>query len=131
MRLSPEKKGVIALTTLAFGFGATTITTRYLSGHFHLFQQLYLSLLAAFVLSLFIFGKNDTFNKLFKLPRRDWFVLLFRALVGYLLAASLYRQSLSLTKISNVAFIQAIPFTAVFGWIIFKERMTAKKMLPL
>lgn len=57
--------------------------------------------------------------------------MLFRVVVGYLLAASLYRQSLILTKISNVTFIQSIPFAGVFGWLLFREKFTLQKMLLL
>lgn len=57
--------------------------------------------------------------------------MFFRVIIGYLLGASLYRESLTLTKISNVTFIQSIPFAAVFGFILFKEKFTFKKLLLL
>ncbi|OGK32115.1 hypothetical protein A3F57_03525 [Candidatus Roizmanbacteria bacterium RIFCSPHIGHO2_12_FULL_36_11] len=126
-----KKKGVGALVLLAFGFGMIAITARYLSFYFTLFQQLYLSVGVAFILSLFIFPKSLSLKRLKKIPQKDWGNMLFRVIIGYLIGAPLYRESLTLTKISNVTFIQSIPFAAVFGFILFKEKFTLKKFLLL
>lgn len=126
-----QQKGVLALILLAFGFGMIAITVRYLSYHYTLFQQLYLSVGVAFIFSLFIFQRSLTLKKLKEIPTKDWGIMLFRVVVGYLLAASLYRQSLTLTKISNVTFIQSIPFAGLFGWLLFREKFTLQKMLWL
>lgn len=126
-----QQKGVLALIVLAFGFGMIAITVRYLSYHYTLFQQLYLSLAVAFIVSLFIFPRTLTFTRLEKVPVKDAAVMILRVVVGYLIGASLYRQSLTLTKISNVTFIQSIPFAGLFGWLFFKEKFTFKKMFFL
>lgn len=124
-------RGILSLIALAFGFGVIAITSRYLSSHFTLFQQLYLSLGVAFIVSLFIFEKTLTIKKLKNISQKDWLIMLFRVVIGYLLGASLYRESLILTKISNVTFIQSIPFGAVYGWLIFKEKFTFPKLFLL
>ena len=124
-------KGIVALVVLTFGFGIIAITARYLSNYFTLFQQLYLSIGIAFILSLFIFPKSLVPMKLKKISLKDWEIMLFRVIIGYALGASLYRKSLTLTKISNVTFIQSLPFAAIFGFIIFKEKVTVKKVLLL
>lgn len=126
-----EKKGIIALVVLAFGFGMIAITARYLSSHFTLYQQLYLSLAVAFVISLFIFPKSLTIARIRSIPRKDWVVMLFRVVIGYVIGAALYRESLTLTKISNVTFIQSIPFAGIFGFLFFREKFTFKKVLFL
>ena len=126
-----NKKGVLALIFLSFGFGMIAITARYMSYFFTLFQQLYLSIGVAFILSLFIFPKTLNLKRIKAIPSKDWGIMLFRVIIGYLLGASLYRESLTLTKITNVTFIQSIPFAAVFGFILFKEKFTFKKLLLL
>ena len=131
MRLSKQSKGVGALVLLAFGFGVIAITARYLSYYYTLFQQLYLSVAIAFVVSLFIFPRTLSLRKIKSIPRRDWKIMFFRVVIGYLLGASLYRQALILTKISNVTFIQSIPFAGVFGFILFKEKFTLQKAMLL
>ena len=128
---SKQQKGVVALVLLAFGFGMIAIAARYLSYHYALFQQIYLSLGAAFIFSLFLFPRSLTLKKIKEIPVRDWGIMFFRVMVGYLLAASLYRQSLTMTKISNVTFVQSIPFAGLFGWLLFKEKFTLQKMLLL
>jgi len=122
-------KGVLALVLLAFGFAVIAITARYLSFHYTLYQQLYLSIGAAFIISLFIFPKSLGLKKLRNIPAVDWKIMISRVFVGYIFAGGLYRSSLTLTKISNVTFIQSIPFAAVFGWILFKEKFTLNKFL--
>lgn len=129
MHVTKHTKGVLALVFLSFGFGLIAITVRYLSGHYTLFQQLYISIGAGFILSFFVFPRSLSFERIKKIPSRDWFIMVFRVVVGYLIAASLYRESLTLTKISNVTFIQSVPFVALFGWFIFKEKFTFKKLL--
>ncbi|MBI4226493.1 DMT family transporter, partial [Candidatus Roizmanbacteria bacterium] len=129
--LDESQKGAMALVLLAFGFGMIAITARYMSSYFTLFQQLYISVGIGFVLSLFLFPKSLNLKKIKTIPRKDWAIMLFRVVIGYLLGASLYRASLTLTKISNVTFIQSIPFAAVFGFILFKEKFTVKKLLLL
>jgi len=124
-------KGVIALVMLAFGFGLTAIITRYMSEYLTVFQQLTVALGSAFLFSMVIFPRSITLHRLRKISRRDWGILLFRVCIGYLLATSLYRASITLTKISNVTFIQSIPFAAIYGWVLFKEKFTIKKFLLL
>ncbi len=123
-----QKKGVLALVVLAFGFAGIAIAVRYLSSFFTLYQQLYLSVGTAFILSVMFFPRTITFRRLVKVPLRDWQIMLGRVIVGYLVGGALYRSSLVLTKISNVTFIQAIPFAAVFGWLLFKEKPTLQKL---
>src|SRR3972149_2679886 len=129
MNLSKRSKGILALILLAFGFGAIAITVRYLSDFYTLYQQLYLTIGAAFIISLFIFPKTLNPQRLKKIPSKDWGIMVFRIVIGYLIGASLYRTALTLTKISNVTFIQSIPFAALFGWLIFKEKFTLPKFL--
>ncbi len=131
MHLSKDNKGVAALILLAFGFGMIAVVVRYLSYEFTLFQQLYLTVGTAFIFSLIIFPKSLSFKRLRSIPSKDWKIMIFRVVIGYLIGASLYRQALTITKISNVTFIQSIPFAGLFGWMLFKEKFTYKKFLLL
>jgi drug/metabolite transporter (DMT)-like permease len=126
-----SSKGVVALVFLSFGFGLIAITVRYLSGYFTLFQQLYLTIGLAFVFSLFIFPRTLSLKRLKQIPIKDWIIIFLRTLAGYTLGTSLYRESLNLAKIANVAFVQSIPFAGLFGWILLKEKFTWKKLTLL
>lgn len=83
---------------------------------------------AGFVLSFVFFRKSIDFKKLQKLPLKEWGLLALRAFSYYLLGVVLYTQALLLTKIANVAFIGAIPMTAILGFIILRERLTLEKI---
>lgn len=126
----PEKaKGVSALVTLALGFALIALFGRYLGGQFTPLQQLYIALGVGFIASLFTFHNSLSWSRLKKIPIRDWLIMLSRVVVGYLIAGTLYRASLNLTKISNVTFIQSIPTGAFIGFLLFKEKMTLSKVL--
>src|SRR3989338_5410057 len=124
-----ERKGVIYLVLLTFNFGLIAILARFLSFYLTLCQQLYLTVGIAFLFGLVIFKKDLHYEKLKKIPFRDWFILAVRAIFGYVLGGLLYREALTLTKISNVTFIQSIPFAAILGFILFGEKLTVKKVL--
>lgn len=125
---TPRQKGILALFILVLGFGLIAISARYMSFYFSLFQQLYLSSGVAFIISLFIFPRTLTWRRIKRIPRRDQVIMLLRIIFGSLLASSLYRESLVLTKISNVTFIQSIPFNAIFGFLLLKEKFNLKKL---
>lgn len=126
--MSNQNKGVVALVILAFNFGLIAVIVRYLNFSLPLFQQLYLTAVTATLFGLIMFYKKIDFKKLKKIPRKDWEILLFRSLAGYVVGTALYRHSITLTKIANVAFLQSIPFVAILGFILFGEKITGKKV---
>lgn len=129
MILSQQNKGVLALVLLSFGFGAIAIIARVLGSQLHLFQQLYLTLGAGMILSLPFSTRILKMDRLTIIPFKDWLIMIFRIVVGYVVGGSLYRESVLLTKISNVVFIQALPFVAIFGWILLKEKFNWQKLI--
>ncbi len=124
-------RGVLALVVLTVGFAAIAISSRFLSFYLTLFQQLYFSVALGFVFSLIIFPRTLTWQKLKNIPLKDILILFFRVVIGYLLAGALYRQAIVITKISNVTFIQSLPFAGIFGWLFFKEKFSFKKLVLL
>jgi drug/metabolite transporter (DMT)-like permease len=128
MTKAEQSKGVLALIFCTLGFAGIAISSRFLSYYTTLFQQLYLSVGLGFLFSFFLFPQTLSFKKIKNIPLKDILIILFRVVIGYLLAGSLYRQAIVLTKISNVTFIQSIPFTAFFGWLLFKEKFSFKKL---
>ncbi len=102
---------------------------RHLNTGFSTFQQVYLRVGVGFLFSLFIFGSGINFKKLIKLPLKEWGILIFRALSYYVLGVGFFTIAINITKYSNVYFIAAMPLIAFFGVLIFKERMTLKKLL--
>jgi len=123
-----RQKGIIALVALAIVYASTGLFIRYLSTGFQLFQQVYLRILAAFLLGLVFFRRDIDFSKLQKISRNEWLLLIFRAFAYYVVGVTLYSQAVLITKYSNVSFISAIPMSAIYGFILLKEKATFGKI---
>ena len=130
-RMTENNKGVASLFLLTFGFGLIAVVVRYLSDFYTQYQQLYLTVGSGFLFSLVVFPLSLKPNRLRSIPTKDWLIMLMRVTFGYLIAGFLYRQSITLTKISNVVFIQGIPFAGIYGWLFFREKFTYKKLALL
>ncbi|EKD67694.1 MAG: Membrane protein [uncultured bacterium] len=129
-RSSDERtKGIIALVLLTLVFASMGLFVRYLNAGFLLFQQVYLRVFAAFILGIVIFNKDLSLEKLKKISVKEWGLFLFRGISGYLFGVTLFSQAILLTKYSSVSFIGALPFTAVFGVFLFKEKLNIQKFL--
>lgn len=130
MKLNEKQKGVAALILLALFFASMGIFARYMEEmSLTLFQQVYLRITAAFLLTFIIFRKKINPKKLLKVPRKDWLILLLRSLTMYVFGVSLFTYGIINAKYSNVSFISALPLTAVFGFLLLKEKLTLKKVL--
>jgi drug/metabolite transporter (DMT)-like permease len=125
--LSEKSRGVIALVFLSFIFASMGVFARYLDvAEFTLFQQTYLRILGAFVLSLALFSKAIDYSKLRSLSGKQWFLIVFRAVTlygGILLISEAFFHA----KYGNVAFAASLPLLPLFGYIFFKERFTTAK----
>ncbi len=124
-----HEKGTIAVVLGAVIYGMLPLVPRYLSTSFDIFQQVYLRLFVAFLLLLIIFRKSISLQKIIKLPVKDKGWIFLRAFLYYFLGVGLYTYAVLITKISNVAFIAAIPMTALFGFFLLRERITLSKAL--
>ena len=127
-KLREERKGVTALVLLTFNFGLIAILAKYLSFHVSLYQQLYLTIGTAFITGILLFRKKLSFGKIISTGKKDLIIIFLRAFFGFVFGSALYRESLTLTKVSNVTFIQSIPFTALLGFALFGEKFTLKKL---
>jgi len=126
---SEHKKGIAALILLSLVFASMGLFARFLQTDFLLLQQVYLRVFAAFVLSVVFFRKDIHLSTIKKISRKEWALLIFRAGTFYLIGVTLFTQAIITTKYSNVSFIGALPFVAILGVILLKERMTWHKLL--
>ena len=127
---SDHTKGVVAAVLAVFLGTVMGVYARFLYSFFFLFQQIYLRFGIASVLGLLIFRKSINYAKLKKISQKEWFILTIRSL-SYAIAAALWVTSVNTAKYANAMFIDAIPLSAVWGVILFKERMTLKKTFYL
>lgn len=102
---------------------------RYLSTSFLLFQQVYLRMLAAFIIGFLFFKNKVDIGKLKILPIKDWIIIIVRSTSYALFGIILYTQAIIISKYSNVSFIGVLPTTAVLGFILLREKVTFQKVL--
>lgn len=125
--MTEKTKGTLALLGIAFLWSILALLPRYLSTSFAVLQQTYLRFVFASIFILVFFFRRINFKKIFTLSRRDFLPIFSRAFIYYLLGVSLFTKAIITTKISNVSFIGALPLTAVFGFLFFKEKLTLAK----
>jgi drug/metabolite transporter (DMT)-like permease len=123
-----HQKGVLALILLALLFASMGLFARYLATGFLLFQQVYLRMLAAFIIGYVVFRKQINMGKLRKLPLREWLIILFRAVSYSLFGIILFTQAIIIAKYSNVSFIGSLPMTAILGFILLREKFSFSKL---
>lgn len=123
-------KGVAALVMATFLGTLMGVFARYLYVFFSLFQQIYLRFGIASIFGLLIFKKGLNYGKLKKIPQKEWLILGIRSL-SYAVAAALWVISVNTAKYANAMFIDSIPLSAVWGVILFREKMTSRKALYL
>ncbi|PIZ65360.1 hypothetical protein COY15_03370 [Candidatus Roizmanbacteria bacterium CG_4_10_14_0_2_um_filter_39_12] len=127
-KISGYRKGVLSLLLLSFVFASMGLFARYLSTGFELFQQVYLRIFAAFMLSFIVFRNDIDLGKLRKISTKEWGLIFARVLTFYVFGVTLFTQAIILTKYSNVSFIGALPMVAIMGVFLLKEKITAKKL---
>jgi drug/metabolite transporter (DMT)-like permease len=124
-----REKGVLALIILSLVFASMGIFVRYLQFDFTILQQTYLRIFAAFIIGIIVFYKDIHFYKLVLISKKEWLLLLLRSLTIYVIGVTLLSQAYITTLYSNVSFIGALPLTAIFGFLLLKEKLTSQKIL--
>lgn len=126
-KYSNQSKGVASLVLLTLVFASMGIFARSLSADLSLFQQVYSRLFLAFIFSAFLFSKYIRWNKIFRLPKREWGVLFSRSVLQHLLGVVLVTAAVLHTKLGVVSLIQTLPVVSLLAVIFLKERLTTAK----
>lgn len=123
-----KEKGVLALVLLSLVFASMGLFARFLATSFTTYQQVYLRMFAALILSMLVFKSQVNLNKFKKVSKKDWVIIILRAVSFALFGIVLLTKALLIAKYSNVSFIGALPITAVFGFILLGEKFSFKKV---
>lgn len=126
--LSQTQRAVFALVILAWIFATMGTFARALAPHFELFEQTYLRIGVAFLLSAVCFSKKVRWAQLRSISFKDFFVLFFRAVTLYL-GVVLFTVALLNAKYGNAAFVAAIPLLPIFGFVFLKEKLRPLTLL--
>lgn len=125
--MSETKKGVIALVILALVFATMGVFVRPLGTDFALFEQTYLRIGLAFLMSILLFWKDLSWSKLRTLPSKDWAVLIFRAITLYL-GVAFFTESILHAKFGNTYFLNNLPLLPIFGYFLLRERLPLRTL---
>ena len=128
---SDRTKGIVALVLLSLSFALFGYYSRELATEFTNLQQVYARFFVALLIALLLYGRTLTVDKVLAVSKHDWGILIIRALSSILLGVTLYTEAVQLTTLGVVILLGAIPFTALWGVLLFKERLSAQKIFLL
>lgn len=121
--------GVAALFLLVFIYGITPVMARFFSNQLGVYEQWYLRFLAAALIMGVVFWKNIRFRKLLTFSHYEWWLTIARGLIGFGGGAVLFALATKYTTIGSVSAMQILPFTAIFGVVLLRERLGLTKAL--
>ncbi|MEK7063194.1 MAG: DMT family transporter [Patescibacteria group bacterium] len=117
--------GIVAGISLAFVFASMGIFARYLSTDFTLLTQIYLRVAIAFLICAVIFAHYVSWQKFLALPWREWGILTLRA-ISLFGGVLIFSYALIIGNYSNVSFAASVPLLPLFGYFLFKDKLSAK-----
>lgn len=125
------KPAVLVAVALALSFAFMGVCVRMMQDSFDTFQQTYLRILLAGLVAIVIFRKRFT-KKLFTyISKREWLIYSVRALFSYTVGVASFTVAIQHTNLATVSFIVALPILGLLAWIMFRERLPAKSLLPI
>ncbi|MFF2554366.1 DMT family transporter [Nocardia sp. NPDC058058] len=129
LSMRSDLRGVGAFLLLTASFAMLTVFARFLDTGFTIAQQVYLRTAVAFVIAVVAFGPWIKWSKIPKIRPREWAVITVRAILLYVLGTTLFSQAATMSPISDVSFIAALPLVPVIGLLLRKVRVTATRVI--
>lgn len=126
---SGELAGVLALTVLAAIYGFTGFFARELAPGLSIWQQQYLRLILAIPFLWLTFRGRIDLKNCAELIRRETALVVLRSVCLFALSVPLYFYATQHAQLSNVAFLQVLPYTFVLGVLINREKLTSAKLI--
>ena len=121
-------RGSVALIAVAVMIAAMGVFVRGL-GHqkLGLVQQISWRVGVATLFGTIVWGRRQTFRKLWVLPKWEWRILALRALLVYGIHLPLLSLSFLHGKYLDVAAAYCFPFPTLFGALLYKEAIDRRK----
>jgi len=122
-------KGILALIILNFIQALMGVFARVFAVELALFQQVAFRMFAALLFSFILFWKNLDFNKLKHITGKEYGLIFVRSILMYITGISFISVAFIYGAFANVAFILALPFTAMIGIVVLREKLTLKSFV--
>lgn len=121
----------VALLVVASAYALFGPVNRLLSVYLATYQQVYLRVLVALLLTLPLIDERRLREVLRTFGPREWMLLFIRAFAGYVVGVGLFVLAVNHTTVANVAFICALPLTSVWGVMLYGERIRVSTCVGL
>lgn len=105
-----------------------TVFSRFLDTGFTVAQQVYLRAGVAFVIAAFAFGRWIRWRVIFRAGVREWSVIVARTVLLYVVGTTLFAKAATMTTVSNISFIAALPLVAALGLVLRRVSVTAVRI---
>lgn len=121
-------RGSLALITVAVMIAALGVLVRGLGNlKLHLWEQISWRIGAAALFGTFLWARRPTFRSLRVLPPKEWRILAIRAVLVYGIHLPLLSLSFFHGSYLDVAAAYCFPFPTIFGVLLYKETIDARK----
>jgi len=122
---------VLVAIGLAASFALMGVWVRMMDDSFATFQQTYLRILVAGIIAMALFRKKFSRRLVASITKREWWIYSLRALISYVLGVASFTVAVQHTNLGIVSFIAALPILGLLAWILFREKLPAKSLLPI
>ncbi|WP_069164359.1 DMT family transporter [Nocardia altamirensis] len=123
-----DLRGIGALVLLTASFAMLTVFSRYLDSGFTIAQQVYLRTGIAFLIAIVAFGRWISWRVVLHIGLREWGVIVGRTALLYVFGTTLFAKAATMTTVSNISFIAALPLVSALGLLLRRVRVTAVRV---
>ncbi|WP_378738800.1 DMT family transporter [Nocardia brasiliensis] len=124
-----DLRGIGALVLLTASFAMLTVLSRYLAGGFTVAQQVYLRTGVAFLLAVALFSRWIRWRTVLRVGVREWSVIVARTVLLYVIGTTLFAKATTMTTVSDISFIAALPLVSALGMLMRSVRVTAVRIV--
>lgn len=118
------------MVLLAATFACLTVLARYLNTGFTIAQQVYLRAGIGFAISAAAFGRRIRWRTaVLHTSRREWGVIVLRAVLIYLIGATVYSKAATVASVGDVSFIAALPLVSMLGLALRRVPVTRTRVV--
>jgi drug/metabolite transporter (DMT)-like permease len=114
---------ILAAILLALLLALMGALVRMMQSSFGTWQQVYLRILLAGIIAVFVFRKSFTWSFLGNLRFHDFAIYIIRAIFVYVFGVGFFTIAVEHAPLGTVSFISSLPILGLIAWILFRERV--------
>ena len=123
-----KNKGILSLILVAGSTAVVAVVARFLSEYLNAYWQLFCRVSIALLLTVVLFRSKINIENVKNASKKDLWLLILRS-AAHFAGIVLWVTAVPMTKLFTVTLIDSVPFSAILGWIMMKEKLSAGKLL--